>query len=358
MNRRQFIAALGLTGAAAAATAAFGQTMSGRNPYYNGPVSDHFDGERFFLPGHARDKSRADLLKWSLFESKALWPAQAAGAAFDRPPERVQGSALRVSYVGHASLLIQTHGVNLLIDPVWSERASPFSFAGPRRVNEPGIRLSDLPPLDAILVSHNHYDHLDASTLSELARTRPTRVLTPLGNDTIMTDYNSAIRAEAHDWKARVEVGRGVFVHFEPSYHWSARGLFDRRMALWAAFVIETPSGAIYHIADTGFGDGELFRAARRKYGGFKLAILPIGAYEPRWFMKDQHIDPAEAVKIFELCGARQAMGHHWGTFQLTNEEIDAPPKALATALKKGGHAETRFRVFRPGEVFDVKSVV
>jgi len=354
MNRRHFIASLGLTGAVATVTAAFGRTMLGRNPYYNGPVSDHFDGERFFLAGHAKDKSQADLLRWSLFEAKATWPAHTGGVKFDRPPQRVEGSALRVSYVGHASLLIQTHGVNLLIDPVWSERASPVSFVGPKRVNEPGIRLADLPPLDAILVSHNHYDHLDADTLSDLSQIRPTRILTPLGNDTIMRDHDARIRAEAHDWKARVEIGRGVFVHFEPCYHWSARGLFDRRMALWAAFVIETPSGSIYHIADTGFGDGDLFRAARRKFGGFKLAILPIGAYEPRWFMKDQHIDPAEAVKIFELCGAQRAMAHHWGTFQLTNEEIDAPPKALSAALNKHGHAQERFRVFKPGEVFNL----
>jgi len=353
MNRRHFLAALGLP--AIAATAVYGQTMTGRNPYYNGPVSDHFDGERFFVKGHVRDKSRTDLLKWSLFETKAPWPASFPGPRLDTPPERVNGGGLRVSYVGHASVLIQTHGVNILIDPVWSERASPVTFAGPKRINAPGIRLDDLPPLDAILVSHNHYDHLDDTTLAELARKRPCMVHTPLGNDVIMRDYDPAIRAQAHDWGARVEIGRGVFVHFEPSYHWSARGLFDRRMALWAAFVIETPSGRIYQIADTGFSDGALFRAARAKHGDFRLAILPIGAYEPRWFMQDQHVDPAEAVKIFELCGAHQAMAHHWGTFQLTNEEVDAPPKALAAALKKGGHAEERFRVFRPGEVFDVR---
>jgi L-ascorbate metabolism protein UlaG (beta-lactamase superfamily) len=276
-------------------------------------------------------------------------------AAQDRPPARVEGADIRISYVGHASLLIQTHGVNLLVDPVWSERASPVSFAGPKRVNAPGITLDDLPPLDAVLVSHNHYDHLDAAALSWLARERPAPVLTPLGNDTIMKGADAAIDARAYDWGARVEVARGVFVHFEPAYHWSARGLFDRRMALWCAFAIETPSGRIYHIADTAFADGAIFRAMREKHGAFDLAILPIGAYEPRWFMKAQHINPQEAVGIFEIVGAQRAMAHHWGTFQLTDEDIEAPPRALQAAMTQGGIAEERFRVFRPGEVFDVR---
>jgi L-ascorbate metabolism protein UlaG (beta-lactamase superfamily) len=351
MNRRRFLAALGIP---ALGAAAYGTLMPARNPYYDGPVSDHFDGLRFYVPGHIRDKKPLDLLKWTFGEARAEWPAAFPAPGFDKPPARVEGDGLRVSYVGHASVLIQTHGVNLLIDPVWSERASPFSFAGPKRVNEPGVARDDLPPLDAVLVSHNHYDHLDLQMLSHLARERPARVLTPLGNDVIMQGHDRAIAAEAYDWGARVEVGPGVFVHFEPSYHWSARGLTDRRMALWSAFVIETPSGRIYHIADTGFADGGLFTAAREKHGEFRLAVLPIGAYEPRWFMADQHVNPAESVKILELCGARQAMAHHWGTFQLTNEEIDAPLRALAVALERNGHAPARFQTFRPGEVFEV----
>lgn len=327
--------------------------MTSRNPYYSGPVSDHFDGTRFFVPGRqVGDKGLLDVLKWRWQETPSRWPDSLPSPARDRPPTSVAGADIRVSYVGHASLLIQTHGVNLLVDPVWAERASPLSFAGPKRVNAPGIALADLPPLDAVLVSHNHYDHLDMACLSWLARHRAAPVLTPLGNDTIMKKGDSAIDARAFDWGARVDIGRGVFVHFEPAYHWSARGLFDKRMALWCAFVIETPSGNIYHIADTAFHDGAVFHDMRAKHNTFRLAILPIGAYEPRWFMKEQHVDPHEAVGILEITGAQQAMAHHWGTFQLTDEDIHEPPRVLKSALQKSGHAEERFRVFRPGEVF------
>jgi L-ascorbate metabolism protein UlaG (beta-lactamase superfamily) len=172
-----------------------------------------------------------------------------------------------------------------------------------------------------------------------------------------MRAHDRALAPQAHDWGARVELSSDVAAHFMPAYHWSARGLNDRRMALWCAFLIETPDGALYCIGDTGFGDGAIFRAAKEKFGAPRLALIPIGAYEPRWFMKDQHIDPAEAVDVFKLCGARQAIAHHWGTFPLSNEGIDAPPKALSEALKRAAIEEERFRVMRPGEVFEEAAV-
>ena len=350
MNRRRLLSLLGVPVIAGAGYAGYRRV---RNPYYDGPVSDHYDGLRFRVPGVTREKSLADLVRWRFGGDKQPWPERFPSPFSDKPPARVEGGDLRVSYIGHASVLLQTHGLNILIDPVWSQRASPFGFTGPKRVNDPGVALKDLPPLDAVLVSHNHYDHLDMATLSALAGNPRTRFLTPLGNDAIMRDGDAAIRAQAYDWSTRVEIGAGVFVHFEPAYHWSARGLFDRRMALWCAFVIETPSGKIYHVADTGFADGAIFRQMRDKYGGFRLAILPIGAYEPRWFMREQHINPDEAVAILQLCGAERAMAHHWGTFQLTDEAIGEPPQRLAQALLKNAIAPERFQVKRPGEVLE-----
>ena len=182
--------------------------------YYDGPVSDHFDGERFFDAEAAPPRSRRDLFRWFLQRrlrgTKAKWPDWAPSPFADRPPSRVDGVACRISYVGHASLLIQTAGLNILIDPVWSERASPFRFAGPRRVNDPGIPFAALPPIDVVLVSHNHYDHLDVATLSRLAAAHRPRVITPLGNDTIMRDHDPAIAAEAHDWGDEIALGAGV----------------------------------------------------------------------------------------------------------------------------------------------------
>jgi L-ascorbate metabolism protein UlaG (beta-lactamase superfamily) len=321
--------------------------------YYTGPVSDHFDGERFFDAAAAAPRSRRDLFRWFLQRqlrgTKAKWPAWAPSPFTDHPPPRVEGAACRVSYVGHASWLIQTAGLNILLDPVWSKRVSPFRYVGPKRVNDPGIAFADLPPIDVVLVSHAHYDHLDVATLSRLAAVHRPRIITPLGNDTIMRN-DAAIAAEGFDWDDRVSLGAAA-VTLVPTSHWSARNLSDRNMSLWASFVIDAPIGKIYVVADSGYGAGRLFRRARKRHGSFKLAILPIGAYEPRWFMRDQHMNPAEAVQAYSDCGAELALAHHYGTFQLTDEAIDAPLAALGEALKAAAIPAERFRALRPGEV-------
>jgi L-ascorbate metabolism protein UlaG (beta-lactamase superfamily) len=326
--------------------------------YYNGSVSDHFDGERFFDPNGVPPRSRAYLLRWFVERrwrgDSAKWPAWAPSPFADRPPPRVDGAAWRIAYVGHASLLVQTAGLNMLLDPVWSKRASPFRFIGPKRVNDPGIAFADLPPVDVVLVSHGHYDHLDLATLSRLAAEHRPRVITPFGNDAIMRSHDPAIAAEAYDWEDRIELGAGIAVTLVPTRHWSARNLSDRNMSLWASFVIETPAGRIYFVADSGYGDGGHFRTVRARHGPLRLAILPIGAYEPRWFMREQHMNPAEAVQAFIDCGAALALGHHFGTFQLTDEPIDAPLIALADALRAAAIPAERFRTLRPGETWQL----
>jgi L-ascorbate metabolism protein UlaG (beta-lactamase superfamily) len=268
--------------------------------------------------------------------------------------DTIRMAAWRISYVGHARWLIQTAGLNMLLDPVWSKRASTFHFVGPQRVNDPGIAFADLPPIDVVLVSHGHYDHLDLATLSRLAAAHRARVITPLGNDTIMRNHDPAIAPQAHDWGNRVDIGAGIMVTLVPSRHWSARNFSDRNMSLWASFVIETPSGRIYFVADSRYGDGRYFRRARERHGPFRLAILPIGAYEPRWFMRDQHMNPAESVQALIDCGAEVALAHHYGTFQLTDEPIDAPLVALSGALKVAGISPERFRALRPGQVWQL----
>jgi L-ascorbate metabolism protein UlaG (beta-lactamase superfamily) len=311
---------------------------------------------RFFDPTGAQPRSRADLLRWMIGSrwrgTRAKWPAWAPSRYVDQPPARVEGASWRISYVGHASWLVQTAELNLLLDPVWSRRVSPFRIVGPKRVNDPGIAFADLPPIDVVLVSHAHYDHLDLPTLSRLAAAHRPRVITPFGNDTIIRNHDASIPAEGYDWDQRVKIGDSIAVTPVPTRHWSARNLSDRNMSLWASFVIEAPAGYIYFVADSGYGDGAYFRQARDRYGPLKLAILPIGAYEPRWFMRDQHMNPAEAVQALLDCGAETALASHYGTFQLTDEAIDAPLIALADALKLAGIPSERFRALEPGQVW------
>lgn len=352
LSRRGLFAGFAAIGAVAGV---FGiRTASAR--YYDGPISDHFDGTRFFDPYSSPPKSITTLFRWYWNRQKTEWPLRSPSPHSDRPPARVAGPEWRLSYVGHASWLLQTAGLNILIDPVWSERVSPVTFMGPIRVNDPGIAFDALPPIDAVLVSHCHYDHLDVETLARLHAAYKPRVITPLGNDTIMKARDAAIRAEAFDWHQRIELGPNVAVTLVPTHHWSARGLTDRNKALWASFVIETPAGRIYCVADSGYGNGRHFRAARERYGPFRLAILPIGAYEPRWFMGDQHMNPAEAVKAFLDSGAEFAIGHHYGTFQLTDEGIDEPEAALTKARVEAEVDPERFRLLKPGQVWEFEA--
>jgi L-ascorbate metabolism protein UlaG (beta-lactamase superfamily) len=325
-------------------------------PDYQGPLSDHFDGTHFFDPDGAPPKKLSEVLRWQFGSGRErhAWPEWAPSPHADTPPPRVTGDNVRLSFVGHASWLIQTAGLNILVDPVWSARASPLAWAGPKRHNDPGIAFDALPRIDIVLVSHGHYDHLDVATLSKLATKFSARVITPLGNDVTMRSADGAIRAEAFDWHDRVELGGGIAVTLVPTRHWSARGLFDRNKTLWASFVLETPAGKIYIVCDSGYGDGKHFRRVADAHGPLRLAILPIGAYEPRWFMKDQHMNPSDAVKALADCGTAQALAHHHGTFQLTDEAIDAPVTALQAALDEAKIPRERFVALKPGQVVEI----
>jgi L-ascorbate metabolism protein UlaG (beta-lactamase superfamily) len=342
------LGAMGTTGAVGWALLSPGRA----NAYYQGPASDHFDGTQFFNPGGVRPKGAGAFLKWQFGERGEAWPASFPSTfPLDRPPTRFDGEGARVVYVGHASFLIQTRGRNLLLDPVWAERASPFSFAGPKRVNQPGIAFEDLPPIDAVLVTHNHYDHMDVATIGRLwQRFRP-RIITPLGNDTILHQSVPGLAADAVDWGDVVDLGDGLRAHAEATLHWSARGAGDRMHALWASFVVEAGGRKIYFVGDSGFGDGATFARVGQRHPGLALALLPIGAYEPRWFMRNNHMNPEEAVEALRLCGAAQALGHHWGTFRLTNEGVDRPALDLDMALAARAIPGERFTALRPGAV-------
>ncbi len=318
--------------------------------YYIGPVSDHYDGERFFNPGHAATgKGLGAVLRWRLTAERTDWPAQVPVTPV-KPAPRVDGDAMVATAVGHAGVLVQTAGLNILTDPVWAERASPFRSVGPLRVRAPGVRFEDLPKIDVVLVSHNHYDHLDLDTLQRLwERDRPI-IVTPLGNAALMA--RRGITAFARDWGESVGIREDVSVTVERVQHWSSRWSADTNRALWGGFTVATPGGNIYFAGDCGYSDAFANTGATR--GPYRLALLPVGAYEPRWFMKPQHMNPAEAVQAFRDLRAGSAIGIHWGVWQLTDEGIDAPREDLAKALGAAGIAPARFPALAPGEAMVV----
>jgi L-ascorbate metabolism protein UlaG (beta-lactamase superfamily) len=319
--------------------------------YYEGPRSDHFDGARFFNPGPPPPARRGSILdRWTGREPQVDWPDEVPVRP-TIPPRRVEGGDMIVTWIGHSTVLVQTEGLNILTDPVWSDRVSPFSFTGPRRVRQPGVRFEDLPRIDLVLVSHNHYDHLDLPTLRRLwERDRPL-IVTGLGNDTLMR--GEGIAATARDWGGRIPVCLGVEVVMARNHHWTSRWLTDRNRALWSAFAVRTPSGAIFFAGDTGFGDGSWVREAAA-HGPYRLAILPIGAHAPREVMRSSHIDPGEALAIFDMLRPNMVLGMHWGTFQLGWEAIDAPPRAIAALARQRGLPPARFVTSEVGRSFRV----
>lgn len=342
----KLLGAAGLTGAAAAVGFA-----PKANAYYSGPESDHFDGTRFYNPGGPGPKSIRQLVKWQFSERAEAWPDAFPSPFKDKPPAAAPDAQVRLTLIGHASYLVQAEGLNILIDPVYADRAGPFALLGPKRVNAPGIDFDHLPRIDVLLITHNHYDHLDLDFIGRIFQRDKPRLVTPLGNDTIVRGSVEAIDALAVDWNQTHRLSERVQVDAVPTQHWSARGTRDRMHALWASFVLMTPTRVLYMVGDTGFGNGSTFRHVAARHPRIDLAALPIGAYEPQWFMRDQHQNPAEAIAAMELCGARRAVGHHWGTFKLTSEAVDAPRAALGVALAEKGIAEDRFKALQPGEV-------
>jgi L-ascorbate metabolism protein UlaG (beta-lactamase superfamily) len=263
------------------------------NRYYAGPVTDHFDGTHFSSPLPAPSKGLRDVLRWRFTSKPERWP-DSVPTERAVPPARSQQT--RVTVVGHATMLIQTGGLNILTDPVWSDRASPVGFAGPRRVCPPGIAFADLPPIDTVLLSHNHYDHLDLATLKRLVKRDNPRIITPLGNDTIVRGAIPRARVEAGDWWDSYRLGAGIEATIVPAQHWSSRGLRDARHALWGGFMLRGVDGLVYFAGIRVTAMAGCF--ANCACGGAPdLALIPIGAYAPRWFMADQHTDPEDRCR-------------------------------------------------------------
>lgn len=302
-------------------------------PAWKGPVTDHFDGKTFSTPGvtdtHA---SFANFLKWQASRDRGPWRSSHDEPLGQPPPREVGAGQMRVTFIGHATTLIQLDGVNVLTDPIYSDRASPVTFAGPKRVRPPGIRFEELPRIDAVVVSHNHNDHLDLPTLRRINAAWPrARILVGLGNKAFLESKHIENVSE-FDWWQSTEV-RGVRVVSVPSQHFSNRGLLDTNATLWCGWALEGRGGRAYFAGDTGYGPH--FKAAAERLGPFRLAVLPIGAYRPEWFMGPIHMAPVEAVQAALDLRATLALPMHYGTFQLTDDGETEPLEALARALAK-----------------------
>lgn len=317
-------------------------------PVFEGEQMDNFDGN-VFINRAPMKKGAMDILSlgWGSLTKAKQWPKWIESTAAEPPPFRVT-EGIRVTYINHATTLIQVSGLNILTDPIYSDRASPFTFAGPKRVRAPGIKMEDLPPIDVILISHNHYDHLDTATLTQLAGQQTTEplILSGLGVGKLLTEIDLTRHVDMQ-WGQFEALGDLEFVFVE-CRHRSGRGVTDQMKTLWGSFVIKTPSGPVYFAGDTGYGPH--LAEHGEQYGPFELSILPIGAYEPRWFMADVHLNPEEAVQAHIDLKSKQSLSIHFGVFQLTFEAIEEPEQDLKKALQRSDVDAKTFWTLAPGE--------
>ncbi|MBI2891668.1 MAG: MBL fold metallo-hydrolase [Nitrospirae bacterium] len=294
------------------------------------PPSDHFDGRRFFNPEGGRvGGDVASVIKWGLTREAPEWDRVAVHPV--RPPRSVDGDSIVVTWIGHATLLIQWAGRNILTDPIWSDRASPLSWVGPKRYADPAIAFEDLPLIHAVVISHNHYDHLDEATILRLEAAHRPIFFVPVGQRRWFEDREVEQVVELDWWQSNPLAP--LTVHCVPVKHFSGRSPFDRDRTLWCGWVMEGPGGNVFFAGDTGYTSS--FAEIGRRFGPIRLAALPIGAYEPRWFMAPVHMNPAEAVQAHLDLGAITSMGIHFNTFRLTDEPQDEPPRAAREELLK-----------------------
>ncbi len=314
------------------------------------PISDHFDGSHFHNPwGVNNTKTLWDVFSWKISSSAEAWPENAPrNTQLPQLARKGASTGVHATYIGHATVYLQDGRRSILTDPFFSERASPVSFMGPRRYRRPGIEISQIPALDTVVVSHNHYDHMDLPSLVELDRRFKPRFFVPLGNARHLL-AEGITRVTELDWWQEVDGVRLV-----PAQHWSARGVGDRNEALWGGYLFRLGDPGsemkVYFAGDTGYGPH--FNQIRERCGAPDLALLPIGAYEPRWFMKDQHMNPDDAVLAHRDLGSRQSFAIHFETIQLTDEAIGDPRRDLRSAIARRKLPVSEFFIPEAGSTF------
>jgi N-acyl-phosphatidylethanolamine-hydrolysing phospholipase D len=316
------------------------------------PAPQGPDGYRNNYPHPGRESFWA----WQWERLRDGLPPKAPPGGWELPAVKTDPAALHspdanpsVTWIGHATMLVRLAGMNILFDPIFSERASPVGFAGPRRVVPLPIDIPDLPKIDVVMISHNHYDHLDVESVLRLAAMEQgsPRFLVPMGLKAWFATLGIT-RVDEYDWWQETRVG-GLRITFVPVQHWSKRRLDDANRTLWGGWVVEGEGVRLIHVGDTGYSPD--FRDIGRRLGPFDMAFIPIGSYAPRWFMQVMHVDVPEAVQIRADLNAARAIGMHWGTFEsLSDEPLDEPPRVLARERQERGLARAAFDVMKIGE--------
>lgn len=314
-------------------------------------ISDHFNGKTFYNSATIQPKGFGSILKWLWTRQPGQWQKSAAPQISSKPVAAVR-QGTRITFVNHATFLLQMDGLNILTDPVWSNRASPFSWIGPKRHRMPGIAFEDLPRIDIVLISHNHYDHLDLPTLKKLFVAHAPKIVVPLGVKKFL-ESNGISNVVELDWWDDTDVNEKISIQAVPAQHFSGRGMFDRNATLWCGYVIKTSSGNLYFAGDTGY-NSQMFQEIGQRSGSIRVAMLPIGAYKPQWFMSPVHISPEEAVKIHMIMNIETSIAMHFGTFRLADDGQEDPVRDLEKAVKKFRLEENEFLILKEGSYFEI----